>query len=124
MNAVVEDMAETSSLLKLLGDKTRLTILSYLKHKELCVCELVDLLNASQPAISQHLKKLRLAGIIKERRQGTWVYYSLSESVSNYVSVIIDSLPDQSVGRCRNPECTKYSILNDIKKDFSDQLLV
>ncbi|MFT8928399.1 MAG: metalloregulator ArsR/SmtB family transcription factor [Sporolactobacillus sp.] len=105
MNAVVEDMAETSSLLKLLGDKTRLTLLSYLKHKELCVCELVDLLNASQPAISQHLKKLRLAGIIKERRQGTWVHYSLNESVPNYVSVIIDSLPDQSVGRCRNLEC-------------------
>ncbi|MCI1859702.1 MAG: metalloregulator ArsR/SmtB family transcription factor [Sporolactobacillus sp.] len=105
MNAVVEDMAEMSSLLKLLGDKTRLTLLSYLKHKELCVCELVDLLNASQPAISQHLKKLRLAGIIKERKQGTWVYYSLNELVPNYVSVIIDSLPNQRVGSCRNPEC-------------------
>ncbi|WP_353948711.1 metalloregulator ArsR/SmtB family transcription factor [Sporolactobacillus sp. Y61] len=105
MNAVVEDVAETSSLLKLLGDKTRLTILSYLKHGELCVCELVDLLNASQPAISQHLKKLRLAGIIQERKQGTWVYYSLNKSVPDYVSVIIDSLPDQHVGRCGSSEC-------------------
>jgi ArsR family transcriptional regulator len=101
----LERVSELSSLLKLLGDKTRLTLLSYLKHKELCVCELVDVLNVSQPAISQHLKKLRLAGIIQERKQGTWVYYSLNENIPNYVSVIIDALPDQKVEGCGNPEC-------------------
>lgn len=105
MAIVTEDVSEISSLLKLLGDKTRLTILSYLKHQELCVCELVDLLNASQPAISQHLKKLRVAGIIRERRQGTWVYYRLNDQIPDYVSVIIDTLPDQNAGICRNPEC-------------------
>ncbi|SFG64996.1 ArsR/SmtB family transcription factor [Sporolactobacillus nakayamae] len=101
----LERVSELSSLLKLLGDKTRLTLLSYLKHKELCVCELVDVLNVSQPAISQHLKKLRLAGIIQERKQGTWVYYSLNENIPNYVSVIIDALPDQKVEGCGNLEC-------------------
>ncbi len=105
LDAVIEDVTEMSSLLKLLGDKTRLTILSYLKHQELCVCELVDLLNVSQPAMSQHLKKLRLAGIIRERKQGTWVYYSLNEQLPGYVSVIIQSLPDRNVGGCLNPEC-------------------
>lgn len=105
MDAVVEDVTAISSVLKLLGDKTRLTILSFLKHQELCVCELVDLLNFSQPAISQHLKKLRLAGIIRERKQGTWVYYSLNEDIPQYMSVIIDALPNQNIGSCRNPEC-------------------
>jgi Predicted transcriptional regulators len=105
MDAVIEDVSGMSSLLKLLGDKTRLTILSFLKQRELCVCELVDLLKISQPAMSQHLKKLRLAGVIRERRQGTWVYYSLSEPLPDYVSVIINALPDQDAGNCRNPEC-------------------
>ncbi|MCQ2010165.1 metalloregulator ArsR/SmtB family transcription factor [Sporolactobacillus sp. STSJ-5] len=101
----LERVSELSSMLKLLGDKTRLTLLSYLKYKELCVCELVDVLNVSQPAISQHLKKLRLAGIIRERKQGTWVYYSLNENIPNYVSVIMDALPDQHVESCGSPEC-------------------
>lgn len=105
MIAEIEEMTEISSILKLLGDKTRLTILSFLKHKELCVCELVDLLNVSQPAISQHLKKLRLAGIIHERKQGTWVYYRLNADVSQYVSAIIDALPDKKVGSCGNSTC-------------------
>lgn len=105
MDTVVEDVSVLSSTLKLLGDKTRLTILSYLKQRELCVCELVDLLDVSQPAISQHLRKLRLAGIIKERKQGTWVYYSLSEEMPRYVSVIIEALPDQRIAGCTSAAC-------------------
>lgn len=105
MIAEFEDITTISSTLKLLGDKTRLTILSFLKHQELCVCELVDLLNVSQPAMSQHLKKLRLAGILRERKQGTWVYYRLNEEIPEYVSVIIEALPDQDIGNCRNSEC-------------------
>lgn len=105
MASEVQVIAEISSRLKLLGDQTRLTVLSYLKNRELCVCELVDLLSVSQPAMSQQLKKLRLAGIIRERKQGTWVYYSLNEHLPNYVAVIIDSLPDQEVGSCQHPEC-------------------
>lgn len=101
----IDDISDLSSKLKLLGDRTRLTILSYLKVKELCVCELVDLLNASQPAISQHLKKLRVSGIIRERKQGTWVYYRLNEQLPGYLSPIIDSLPDQDVKACDNPDC-------------------
>ncbi|WP_010632888.1 ArsR/SmtB family transcription factor [Sporolactobacillus vineae] len=105
MDTVIDDVSEMASLLKLLGDKTRLTILSCLKQRELCVCELVDLLKISQPAMSQQLKKLRLAGVIRERKQGTWVYYRLGEQLPDYVSVIIDTLPDQNVGGCRKPEC-------------------
>ncbi|RYL93449.1 ArsR family transcriptional regulator [Sporolactobacillus sp. THM7-4] len=105
MVAVTESVSEISSLLRLLGDKNRLMILSYLKHQELCVCELVDLLNISQPAMSQHLKKLRLAGVIRERKQGTWVYYSLNEQIPDYVSVIINALPDQKADSQGNSKC-------------------
>ncbi|MCO7175714.1 ArsR/SmtB family transcription factor [Sporolactobacillus kofuensis] len=105
MSFEISDVTTISSTLKLLGDRTRLTILSLLNHQELCVCELVDLLTVSQPAMSQHLKKLRLAGLIRERKQGTWVYYSLNEEIPHYVSVIIDALPDQKIETCRNPQC-------------------
>lgn len=105
MDTVIDDISEMASLLKLLGDKTRLTILSCLKERELCVCELVDLLKISQPAMSQQLKKLRLAGIIRERRKGTWVYYRLSEALPDAVSVVINGLPDQNIGGCENPDC-------------------
>ncbi|RYM06079.1 ArsR family transcriptional regulator [Sporolactobacillus sp. THM7-7] len=105
MSVDIEDVSAISSVLKLLGDKTRMTILSYLKGHELCVCELVDLLHVSQPAMSQHLKKLRLAGIIRERKQGTWVYYSLNEQLPKYVSVVIETLPNQNLGNYRNPDC-------------------
>ncbi|GAY76117.1 MULTISPECIES: ArsR/SmtB family transcription factor [Sporolactobacillus] len=98
-------VSELAALLKLLGDQTRLTLLSYLKQRELCVCELVDVLNVSQPAISQHLKKLRLAGIVQERKQGTWVYYSLNQQLPDYVSVILKALPDQQLPSCDNPKC-------------------
>lgn len=92
----MEDAIEKmSSLLKLVGDKTRLTILGYLKEKELCVCDLVDLLGMSQPGISQHLKKLRVAGIIHERREGTWAYFRLNKELEPYLAHIIAAIPSQ-----------------------------
>lgn len=62
----------------------------------MCVCELTALLNVSQPAISQHLRKLKLLNIVKERKNGQWVYYSLREPKADEVllTAIIDHLPD------------------------------
>lgn len=94
----MEDTIEKmSSFLKLVGDKTRLTVLGYLKEKELCVCDLVDLVGMSQPGISQHLKKLRIAGIIQERREGTWAYFRLNAELEPYIAHIIDAIPSQTV---------------------------
>lgn len=71
-------------VLKLLGDKTRLTILKLIQQKECCVCELVSVLNMSQPAISQHLRKLRDAKVVQEDRRGKWVYYTLNKEADAY----------------------------------------
>lgn len=62
---------------KALGEPTRLKILKLLAEKEMCVCELIDVLNMNQPRISQHLRVLKEAGAIKERKQAQWIYYSL-----------------------------------------------
>lgn len=92
------ELERMASLLKVLGDPTRLTIFSLLKARELCVCELTDLLKISQPAISQQLRKLKLANLVKERRVGQWVYYSLRapKDGERLLTHIIDALPDMS----------------------------
>ena len=63
---------------KVLGDKTRLRILSLLQGRELCVCELTEVLEISQPGVSQHMRRLRQIGFVNERREGQWIYYSMN----------------------------------------------
>lgn len=96
MNDQISQVEKTSELLKLLGDKTRLTIFSLLKIRELCVCEITTLLDVSQPAISQHLRKLKLLNLVNERKKGQWVYYSLRapHKDDKMLKAIIDQLPD------------------------------
>jgi ArsR family transcriptional regulator len=65
---------------KALSDETRLRILSLLKDGEVCVCDIAETLHSTQPNISFHLSMLREAGLIKDRKNGRWVYYSLNES--------------------------------------------
>ena len=86
-----KSLKETASVLKLLGDKTRLSIVSLLSEQECCVCEFVEIFNISQPAISQHLRKMRDLGIVKEQKKGQWVFYSLNNT-SDYYEMIMELL--------------------------------
>lgn len=61
--------------LRTLADPTRLKILKLILMEELCVCELQELLQISQPAVSQHITKLKSARLVAERRAGMWTYY-------------------------------------------------
>lgn len=61
-----------------LSDETRLEILERLKDGECCVCELTDALETGQSRLSFHLKVLKEAGLIHDRPEGRWVYYSLN----------------------------------------------
>jgi len=79
---------------KALGDKTRLRILALLKVEELCVCELVDILGMTQPAVSQHMRRLKQAKLVKERRQGQWGFYSLDGSIYPFFDDVVRMLPD------------------------------
>lgn len=79
---------------KAMSDKTRLRILSLLKVEDLCVCELVDILGVSQPAVSQHMRKLKHAKLVKERRQGQWVFYSLDGSSYPFFPSVLEALPN------------------------------
>lgn len=76
-NAHLLKMAE---LFKAMSDPTRLKIINALILSEMCVCDLASLLNMNQPAISHHLKTLRQFQMIKYRREGKMVYYSLDDA--------------------------------------------
>jgi ArsR family transcriptional regulator len=60
-----------------LADPVRLRLLRLLRHQELCVCELVDVLGMPQYAISRHLRPLRSLGFVASRREGRWMHYRL-----------------------------------------------
>ncbi|MCM3587410.1 metalloregulator ArsR/SmtB family transcription factor [Mesobacillus maritimus] len=87
----------TANILKLMGDKTRLSMLGLLIKHDCCVCEFVEMFKMSQPAISQHLRKLKDAGLVKETRKGQWIFYSLNKDNQYYplVQDVIKYIPDQ-----------------------------
>lgn len=98
MQKAVVEIEKAAHILKLLGDKTRLTIMAILKKRECCVCELLEVFDMSQPAISQHLRKLKDAGLVKEDRRGQWIYYSfnLENELYDFIQEILQRIPDQT----------------------------
>jgi ArsR family transcriptional regulator len=79
MPSAALDVKSFSRLFKALGDETRLRIVALLSHGELCVCHLEEALDVSQPKVSRHLGILRMAGVVADRREGSWVYYGLTK---------------------------------------------
>jgi len=71
------ELRSVALLLRALGDETRLRLVALLAHGELCVCHLHEALELSQPLVSRHLAVLRAAGIVADRRAGSWVHYRL-----------------------------------------------
>jgi len=98
MQKAVEEIEKAAHILKLLGDKTRLTIMAILKKRECCVCELLEVFDMSQPAISQHLRKLKDTGLVKEDKRGQWIYYSLNleNELYDFIQEILQHIPDQT----------------------------
>ena len=71
-----KDMRDLANLLRALSDSSRLRIMNILSHQCMCVCDLQMVLGLSQPLASRHLASLRHAGLVRDRRGGTWVCYS------------------------------------------------
>ena len=70
---------ELADLFKLFGDSTRISILWALSESEMCVCDICALLKMKQPAVSHQLKNLKQSRVVKARREGKIVYYSLDD---------------------------------------------
>ncbi|MCP8316537.1 MAG: winged helix-turn-helix transcriptional regulator [archaeon] len=72
-------LSSSERLFKALGDATRLRMIKMLAIKEMCVCEIMVALNLTQPNASHHLEILGREGIVKKRKEGKWVFYSLAK---------------------------------------------
>ncbi|MHA3048478.1 metalloregulator ArsR/SmtB family transcription factor [Acinetobacter sp. ANC 4641] len=82
---------------KCLADETRLNlVLLVAQHQELCVCDLTEKLQLSQPKISRHLALLRNFGILQDRRKGQWVYYRLHQQLPEWCNQILALLQQNS----------------------------
>ena len=72
-------LREMAEIFKTLGDKTRVTILQALTHEELCVCDIAAVISMSMSLVSHQLRVLRTNHLVKYRREGKTVYYSLDD---------------------------------------------
>lgn len=93
LNSMNISFEKTSKLLSIAGNDVRLKILYLLNmENELCPCDLADILKMSVPAISQHIRKIKDAGIITARRDGQTLYYSLNEDETDILNSIFQSI--------------------------------
>lgn len=76
-------ISDYESVLKAAADPARARILKLLEGRELCVCDLIEVLGLSQSTVSGHLSLLKKAGMVKDRREGRWAHYSLSNRKTN-----------------------------------------
>ena len=88
-----------------LSDETRLRILQQLQAGEQCVCDLTDVFQTGQSRLSFHLKVLREAGLVLDRREGRWMYYSLNQEGLEVLEEFLGILKTASKVRGRSTCC-------------------
>ena len=100
------DLERATRLFHALSDQTRLSILQRLRFGERCVCDLTGALDAAQSRLSFHLKVLKDAGLVTDRRQGRWMYYTLNTDALAEVAELVErmssapSLAERRSGCC------------------------
>jgi ArsR family transcriptional regulator len=102
--AVAFETARAVRLFHALSDQTRLSILERLRRGERCVCELTDALDAAQSRLSFHLRVLKDAGLVTDRREGRWMYYTVDAEtlaeVAELAQTLATPLPPRADGCC------------------------
>ena len=86
------DLDRSVQLFHALSDSTRLSILQRLRFGERCVCDLTDSLDAAQSRLSFHLKVLKDADLVVDRREGRWMYYALNPETLNELVDTVEAL--------------------------------
>lgn len=80
------------TIYKALSEEIRVRIMILLTAGELCVCDLTEVISLPQPTISRHMSKLKAAGLVEDRRNSRWVFYSLQPQQDSFVQQIFGSL--------------------------------
>jgi ArsR family transcriptional regulator, arsenate/arsenite/antimonite-responsive transcriptional repressor len=103
--ATAYDLDLLTARFKALSDPLRLRILDRLRGGERCVCELTDALDAGQSLLSFHLKTLKDAGLVTDRRDGRWMHYALDAAALEEIEAFMGSLGTQTRSRSWKPVC-------------------
>jgi ArsR family transcriptional regulator, arsenate/arsenite/antimonite-responsive transcriptional repressor len=90
--ATAVELQKVARLFHALSDNTRLEIVEMLRNGECCVCELQDELRAAQSRLSFHLKVLKDAGLVTDRKEGRWVYYAIDSDALDELTGAVASL--------------------------------
>jgi ArsR family transcriptional regulator, arsenate/arsenite/antimonite-responsive transcriptional repressor len=102
-------MRQTTKLFKALSDPNRLRILNMLVEKDLCVCEITEILQLATSTVSKHLSLLRDADLILDFKEGRWINYSLNQEIKKeFISTTLNAL----LKELKNEE----QVLNDLTK--------
>lgn len=88
--------ARSVELFHALSDETRLEIVAMLRSGECCVCDLTEALDAAQSRLSFHLKVLKDAGIVRDRRDGRWVHYELDRDVFAEIEELVAAMKPEA----------------------------
>ena len=99
------DERKTAAVFKALCDENRIRILKLLTGGEKCACKLLDELNVTQPTISHHMKILCDSGIVSGRKEGKWMYYSISEQGTENAKNLLRELTAVSCNCKAEPCC-------------------
>ena len=88
------------NILKALSDKTRLRIVLALLHgkRELCICEIMDVLELAQYNVSRHVRELKIAGLVRERKEGKFVFYALIRPRDDFHAFLLKALESLDAG--------------------------
>lgn len=86
------DVKRTAVIFKAFCDENRIKILQILSSGEKCACKLLEEMNITQPTLSHHMKILCDSGIVESRKEGKWMYYSISEDGTEYARNCFDTL--------------------------------
>ena len=99
------DLERATRLFHALSDQTRLSILQRLRFGERCVCDLTDALDAAQSRLSFHLKVLKDAGLVTDRRDGRWMYYTLNADALAEIGELVENMASAPSAAERRSGC-------------------
>ncbi len=111
-------MKKTLKIFKALSDPTRLRILMLLLHRELCVCELLFILNMEQSRISHQLRILRDADLVEDIREGKWIVYRIPKTVKIKLKSILEASLDRNTENLKIKEKDRKNMEICLKKQL------
>jgi len=101
-----EKYTEYSQLFKVLSDPNRLMIIDMLSSGELCACMILERFKITQPTLSHHMKSLCDCGLVKGRKEGKWMYYSLDEKIVQECKAFLTEVTSyKENGICFSEQC-------------------